>query len=257
MKVVILCGGQGTRLREETEFRPKPMVPIGGRPILWHIMKHYAHFGHKEFILCLGYKGEYIKDYFRNYQWNTNDVTIKLGESPDIKYHGKHSEDDWSVTLVDTGQSTMTGGRVKRVLDYFDDEEFLLTYGDGLSSHDINASIAYHQSRMAKVTLTAVLPEGRFGKLALEHGMVHSFHEKPEKEDSFINGGFFVCNRAIASYIDDDKSILERKPLESIAAEGKLAAYQHTGFWQCMDTYRESQLLNDLWSQGNPPWKVW
>ena len=172
MKVVILCGGQGTRLREETEFRPKPMVPIGGRPMLWHIMKLYAHFGHKEFILCLGYKGEYIKDYFRNYQWNTSDVTIRLGATPQIQYHTANSESDWSVTLVDTGDDTMTGGRVRRVLPFIDDDMFLLTYGDGVSSHNINDSIDYHLSKKAQVTLTAVHPEGRFGELAIREGMV-------------------------------------------------------------------------------------
>ncbi len=257
MKVVILCGGQGTRLREETEFRPKPMVPIGGRPILWHIMKHYAHFGHKDFILCLGYKGEYIKDYFRNYQWNTSDVTIRLGAVPEIKYHTRHDEDDWNVTLIDTGQETMTGGRVRRVMPFIEDENFLLTYGDGLSSHDVNASVAYHLEKQAQVTLTAVHPEGRFGELALSAGMVQSFHEKPEREDNFINGGFFVCHRSLADHLDGDSCILERKPLEAVAASGRLAAYQHKGFWQCMDTYRESQMLNELWSKGNAPWKVW
>lgn len=257
MKVVILCGGQGTRLREETEFRPKPMVPIGGRPILWHIMKYYAQHGHKEFILCLGYKGEYIKDYFRNYQWNTSDVTIRLGATPRIQYHTKHDEDDWTVTLVDTGQDTMTGGRVRRVLPFISDDHFLLTYGDGLSNHDINASISYHLEKKAIVTLTAVHPEGRFGELILQNGMVEAFHEKPAQEANLINGGFFVCQRSLGDFLDGDQCILERKPLESVAAAGKLAAFHHHGYWQCMDTYRESQMLNDLWAKGTAPWKTW
>ncbi|MFN0128182.1 MAG: glucose-1-phosphate cytidylyltransferase [Verrucomicrobiales bacterium] len=257
MKVVILCGGQGTRLREETEFRPKPMVPIGGRPILWHIMKSYAHHGHKEFILCLGYKGDQIKDYFRNYQWNTSDVTIRLGATPEIKYYTRHDEDDWSVTLVDTGQDTMTGGRVRRILPFIKDDHFLLTYGDGLSSHDINASIDYHLAKRALVTLTAVHPEGRFGELAINEGLIESFHEKPDREDNFINGGFFVCQKGLGDYLTGDDCILERAPLESVAREGRLGAYQHRGFWQCMDTYRESQMLNQMWDTGKAPWKQW
>src|SRR5688572_2897835 len=191
MKVVILCGGLGTRLREETEFRPKPMVPIGGRPILWHIMKSYAHYGHKEFILCLGYKGEIIKDYFRNYHWNTSNVTLKLGAKPQIKYHNQHDEEDWTVTLIDTGQATQTGGRLKRALPYIEEDTFLFTYGDGVANTDIQKTLAFHQKHKPVVTITAVQPAGRFGDLGMDGQTVTSFKEKPEKQMGFISGGFF------------------------------------------------------------------
>lgn len=257
MKVVILCGGLGTRLREETEYRPKPMVPIGGRPILWHIMKYYAHFGHKEFILCLGYKGEVIKDYFRNYQWNTSDVTLKLGSNPGIRYHNSHEEDDWEVTLLDTGQETMTGGRLKRALDYVGDETFLLTYGDGVSNVDLNGVIASHQKTGASATLTAVVPAGRFGELTFEGSLVTGFHEKPAEVDAPINGGFFVMEPSIGQEIRDDTTVLEREPLEALAKKKKLGFFRHDGFWQCMDTYREQQMLEGLWNRGDAPWMIW
>ena len=257
MKVVIFCGGLGTRLREETEFRPKPMVPIGERPILWHIMKNYAHFGHKEFILCLGYKGEVIKDYFRNYHWNTSDVTLRLGARPQIKYHNQHDEEDWSVTLIDTGQATMTGGRLKRALKFIEEDEFLVTYGDGLTNSDINASIAFHARNKKIVTITPVRPAGRFGDLAISGDMVTAFQEKAEQQPGFINGGFFVMNKRVGEYLTDDKCVLEQEPLNRLAAKGQIAAFCHTGFWQCMDTYREQQLLTNLWNSGKAPWKVW
>ncbi|NGO38569.1 glucose-1-phosphate cytidylyltransferase [Limisphaera ngatamarikiensis] len=257
MKVVIFCGGMGTRLREETEFRPKPMVPIGDRPILWHIMKLYAHYGHKEFILCLGYKGEIIKEYFRNYQWFTSDVTLRLGPRPRIKYHNQHPEEDWVVTLVDTGLHTQTGGRLKRALRFIDDDTFLCTYGDGLTDSDINASIAFHRRQKKIVTITAVRPTGRFGDLEIEGDRVVAFNEKPEKQTNYINGGFFVMDRRIEQYLTDDNCVLEREPLERLAAEGQIAAWRHDGFWQCMDTYREQQLLTQLWNSGQAPWKVW
>ena len=257
MKVVILCGGMGTRLREETEFRPKPMVPIGGRPILWHIMKHYAHHGHKDFVLCLGYKGDIIKEYFRNYHWNTSDVTLRLGRVPKITYHNHHNEEDWTVTLLDTGAQTQTGGRLKRALKFVDDDNFLFTYGDGLTDSDINASIKFHKKHGGIATLTAVLPSGRFGELALDGATITRFHEKPEKEATFINGGFYVMNRKIAKHLDNDECILERAPLEQLAKSGKLQAYRHDGFWQCMDTYREQQLLEGMWASGKAPWKIW
>jgi glucose-1-phosphate cytidylyltransferase len=257
MKVVILCGGLGTRLREETEFRPKPMVPVGERPILWHIMKTYAHYGHKEFILCLGYKGEAIKDYFRNYHWNTSDVTLRLGPKPEIKYHTKHSEEDWTVTMIDTGQNTMTGGRLKRALAYVKDLPFLLTYGDGVTDSDINASVEFHQKQGKILTMTAVQPPGRFGDLEITDGKVTAFKEKPERQAGFINGGFFVVDPRIGRYLTDDTCVLENEPLDRLASEQQLAAYQHTGFWQCMDTYREQQLLTGLWNNGQAPWKVW
>lgn len=257
MKVVILCGGLGTRLREETEFRPKPMVPVGDRPILWHIMKTYAHYGHKEFILCLGYKGEVIKDYFRNYHWNTSNVTMTLGAKPQIKYHNRHDEEDWVVTMIDTGQSTMTGGRIKRVLPYIKDTTFLLTYGDGVSNSDINASITLHQKHKKMLTVTAVQPAGRFGDLQIRNGKVTAFNEKPEKQTGHINAGFFVVDRRIENHLGDDTCVFENEPLAKLVSEKQIVAYQHSGFWQCMDTYREQQMLSQMWSSGKAPWKVW
>jgi glucose-1-phosphate cytidylyltransferase len=257
MKVVILCGGLGTRLREETEYRPKPMVPIGGRPILWHIMKTFAHYGHKDFILCLGYKGEVIKDYFRNYHWNTSDVTLRLGRTPKIVYHTTHEEEDWTVTLLDTGLETQTGGRLRRAMAHIDSPTFLFTYGDGLTDSDINKTIEFHQQHGAVATLTAVRPTGRFGELALDGQTITAFREKPAKENAFISGGYFVFNREIERYLDNDACVLERKPLEQLAREGQLKAYCHAGFWQCMDTFREQELLNKIWNSGQAPWKVW
>ena len=257
MKVVILCGGLGTRLREETEYRPKPMVPIGNRPILWHIMKIYAHYGHKEFILCLGYKGEVIKDYFRNYQWNTSDVTLRLGRSSAITYLSQHDEEDWTVTLLDTGQETQTGGRLQRALPHVGDDTFLLTYGDGLIDSDINQSIEFHRRHGALATLTAVKPSGRFGELALDGQTISAFREKPEQESAYVSAGFFVLNTAIERYLTGDACVLERGPLEQLAREGQLKAFCHSGFWQCMDTYREQELLNKRWNTGAAPWKVW
>ncbi len=258
MKVVILCGGQGTRLREETEYRPKPMVPVGGRPILWHIMKTYAHFGHREFVLCLGYKGEVIKEYFRNYHWNTSDVTLRLGRTPKITYHNQHDEEDWTVTLLDTGQETQTGGRLRRALTHIDAETFLFTYGDGLINSDINQSIEFHQQHGAVATVTAVKPTGRFGELALDGQTITTFREKPEKEAAFVSGGYFVFNRSIERYLDPrDSSVLERDPMERLTEAKQLKAYCHDGFWQCMDTYREYEMLNKMWSAGQAPWKIW
>ena len=257
MKVVILCGGLGTRLREETEFRPKPMVPIGERPILWHIMKSYAHHGFTQFVLCLGYKGETIKEYFRNYQWNTSDVTLKLGARPQIKYHNQHSEEDWTVTLVDTGQTTQTGGRLKRVLPHIDSDTFLLTYGDGVTDSNIRESVRFHRRHRSLLTITAVQPPGRFGDLVLEGDAVTGFQEKPMHGENYINGGFFVVDKRIGEYLTDDGCVLEQEPMSRLAREGKLRAYKHAGFWQCMDTYREQQLLTGLWNSGRAPWKVW
>jgi glucose-1-phosphate cytidylyltransferase len=257
MKVVILCGGLGTRLREETEFRPKPMVPIGGRPILWHIMQSYAHHGHTEFILCLGYKGEVIRDYFRNFHWNTCDLTLRLGRQPEVTYHTRHEAEDWRVTLLDTGMETQTGGRLLRALPHLDSDPFLFTYGDGLTNSDINQTIALHRQHGAIATVTAVKPTGRFGELALDGQTITAFHEKPEEETGYVSGGYFVFNRAIGDYLTGDGCVLEREPLERLAREGQLKAYRHRGFWQCMDTFREQELLNRLWGDGNAPWKVW
>ena len=260
MKVVILCGGKGTRLREETEYRPKPMVPIGGRPILWHIMKTYAHFGHKEFILCLGYKGDMIKDYFRNYLWNTCDITLKLGHASEITCHNGHDEEDWTVTLADTGEDSMTAFRVKSIQRYIPQgEPFLLTYGDGLGTIDINASIASHQASGKVCTLSAVHPAGRFGALRVEEdGEIHSFSEKPQFEDTLVNGGYMICEHRMFDYLPADPTImLERDPMDNLVRDAQLHAYRHQGFWQPMDTYQESQHLNQLWNSGAAPWKVW
>lgn len=257
MKVVILCGGLGTRLREETEFRPKPMVPVGGRPILWHIMKNYAAQGHKQFILCLGYKGEVIRDFFRNYQWNTSDVTLKLGSAPQITYHTQHDEEDWTVTLLETGEDTMTGGRLKRALPYVGEETFLFTYGDGVADVDVNAALASHRKNGSLATITAVRPAGRFGDIVIEGGRVTRFHEKPTLAASPISGGFMVLEPAIGVYLSGDHSVLETDALPKLATERKMGAYEHPGFWQCMDTFREQILLEELWKSGRAPWKNW
>ena len=260
MKVVILCGGKGTRLREETEFRPKPMVPIGDRPILWHIMKTYAHYGHKDFILCLGYKGEMIKEYFKNYQWNTCDVTLSLGRQPSVHFHNRHGEEDWNVTLADTGPNSMTAYRIRQIRHYIPKgEPFLLTYGDGVGSIDISSSIKAHQSSGKLCTLTAVHPPGRFGALSIDtKGGIHSFEEKPPQEFGYINAGFMVCNEGVFDYLPDDPTVMfENQPLQKLASDGQLHSYRHEGFWQPMDTYQESQYLNKLWQDNKAPWKVW
>jgi glucose-1-phosphate cytidylyltransferase len=260
MKVVVLCGGKGTRLREETEFRPKPMVPIGNRPILWHIMKIYAHYGHREFILCLGYKGEMIKDYFRNYLWHTCDSTLTLGRPPSVQFHNSHGEADWSVTLADTGLASMTAIRVKQIEKYLgDDREFLLTYGDGVGDIDLPATIKSHRESGKICTLTAVHPPGRFGELRLKpDGTVSAFNEKPQAEGGYINGGFMVCSRRLFDYLPDDPGMmLEQAPMQRLAEDRRLGAHFHGGFWQPMDTMQEFRLLNDLWDSGKAPWKVW
>ena len=260
MKVIILCGGKGTRLREETEYRPKPMVPIGGRPILWHIMKTYAHYGHTEFILCLGYKGDMIKDYFRNYLWNTCDITLKLGRHSEITCHNGHDEEDWTVTLADTGEDSMTAFRVKSIQRYIPQgEPFLLTYGDGLGTIDINASIASHEASSKVCTLSAVHPAGRFGALRVEEdGQIHCFLEKPQFEETLVNGGYMVCDYRVSDYLPADPDMmLEREPMDHLVRDAQLNAYRHLGFWQPMDTYQESQHLNQLWNSGAAPWKVW
>jgi glucose-1-phosphate cytidylyltransferase len=260
MKVVILCGGKGTRLREETEYRPKPMVPIGSRPILWHIMKYYAHCGHKDFVLCLGYKGDMIKDFFRNYLWNTCDVTLSLGRKPQLKLHDHHTEEDWNVTLADTGEESMTAYRVKLIQRHIPKgEPFLLTYGDGLSNIDINASIKAHKKSKKICTLSAVHPAGRFGQIQIDDsGGIHSFTEKPNMEAAYINGGYMVCDHKIFNYLPDDPNVmLERDPINNLVRDGQLNSYRHEGFWQPMDTYQESQHLNRLWAEGKAPWKIW
>jgi len=260
MKVVILCGGKGMRLREETEYRPKPMVPIGGKPILWHIMKSYAHHGHKEFILCLGYKGDMIKEFFRDYLWNTCDVTVKLGQNAAVQLHDHHDEEDWMVTLADTGEDSMTAYRVKRIKRYIPaGESFLLTYGDGLGTIDINASIASHRTSGKVCTISAVHPAGRFGSLRVEDdGRLRIFSEKPQFEEAYVNGGYMVCDYRMFDYLPNDpKVMLERKPMNDLVRDVQLSAYKHEGFWQPMDTYQEMQYLNALWAEGRAPWKVW
>lgn len=257
MKVVILCGGFGTRLREETELRPKPMVEIGGKPILWHIMKTFAHYGFKDFVLCLGYKGEVIKNYFLNYERLSNDFTIELGTG-DIEVHNQHEENGWRVTLVDTGQNAMTGARVKRVEKYITGDEFILTYGDGVIDLDINALVQSHRSSGKIGTVTGVSPRSHYGELGISNDRVVSFREKPYKQDIFISGGYFVLETDFFKYLSDDEGcVLEREPLERLAEDGELAVHTHRGFWQCMDTYRDYLYLNELWDQGNAQWKVW
>ncbi|MFH1309474.1 MAG: glucose-1-phosphate cytidylyltransferase [Candidatus Omnitrophota bacterium] len=257
VKVVILCGGLGTRLREETEIRPKPMVEIGGRPILWHIMKTYAHYGVDEFILCLGYKGDIIKEYFYNYEMLSNDFTIELG-SKDIVVYPRHSEKGWKVTLVDTGLSTMTGARVKCIEKFIDSDVFMLSYGDGVADINVTDLLNFHKKHGKIGTVTGVFPPSRYGELAIQEDHVISFSEKPENRENSINGGYFVFNREFFKYLrGDTECVLEREPLQTLAAEGQLKVYHHKGFWQCMDTYRDYTFLQDLWKKGEVPWKVW
>jgi glucose-1-phosphate cytidylyltransferase len=258
MKVVILCGGQGTRLREETEFRPKPLVEVGGRPILWHIMKHYAHYGFADFVLCLGYRGQMIKQYFLEYEAMNNDITICLGRKNHIEYHGAHQEQDYNVTLAETGLDTMTGARVKRVEQYVDGDTFLLTYGDGVCNVDIRGLVAFHRQHGKLATLTTVHPNSRFGMLQLDDAdYVRTFTEKPQA-DGWASAGFLVLDRKVFSYLSADPScVFEREPLERLAQEGQLLAYRHDGFFFAMDTYREYLYLNGLWDAGHAPWASW
>ena len=257
MKVIILCGGQGTRLREETEYRPKPLVEIGGKPILWHIMKMYAHYGFKDFVLCLGYKGNMIKEYFMNYEMLNNDFTIELG-SKKIQAHNSHSERGWKVTLAQTGETTMTGARIKKVEKYVDDDIFMLTYGDGVANIDISKLIEFHKSHGKIGTVTGVAPVSKFGELSIEKQKVIKFSEKPQIHEGIVNGGFFVFNKGFFNYLDTNEDcILEKDPLETLSRNGELMLYRHTGFWHCMDTYRDSLLLNEIWESNKPEWKVW
>lgn len=258
MKAVILCGGKGTRLREETEYRPKPMVQIGNRPILWHIMKIYAHYGFKEFVICLGYKGNMIKEYFLNYEIMNNDLTLNLGDTNQIQVHGAHQENDWQVTLVDTGENAQTGARVKRIKKYIDEDIFMLTYGDGISQINIQDLVKFHKSHNKIGTMTGVHPASRYGEISTENHLITVFNEKPQTTEGLINGGFFVFNREFFDYLDSDENcILEAEPLEKLVADEELMLYKNDGFWQCVDTYRELELVNSIWKQPNPPWKVW
>lgn len=255
MKAVILAGGLGTRISEETSIRPKPMIDIGGKPVLWHIMKIYSAHGINDFIICLGYKGYMIKEYFANYYLHMSDVTFDMSDNR-MKVH-ENKVEPWRVTLVDTGEHTMTGGRLKRIQPYLEDEDFCFTYGDGISDVNIPDLINFHRKMGGIATLTAVQPPGRFGALDLEHQRIIGFKEKPQGDGGRINGGFFVLSPVALDYIEDDKTAWESEPLENLAKEGKLSAYLHDGFWQPMDTLRDKQLLESLWNSGNPPWKIW
>lgn len=259
---MILCGGQGTRLRDVTELLPKPMVPVGPQPIVWHIMKNYAAFGVKRFILCLGYKREVFINYFMNYHARATDITIRFGQKNKITYHGTYGEEDWEVTLVDTGDKTMTGGRVTRAAKYLKDtdEDFFLTYGDAVADINISASLEKHRLGDKSLTVTAVHPAGRFGEMSIDNDKVVGFHEKPQTEDGFINGGFMVMEtQAVGKYLSPAADLVfEQKPMRKILADGEMQVYKHDGFWQCMDTQREHALLNQLWDSGNAPWaKNW
>jgi len=256
MKVVLLAGGLCTRLREETEFRPKPMVTIGGHPILWHIMKTYAHWGHREFVICLGYRGDVIRDYFLNYEVRHRDVTVTLG-SRDVQVHGAHEEAGWSVTLAETGETTLTGGRLGRVAPYLDGERFMITYGDGVADIDLGRLLDFHRGHGKLATLTAVRPSSRFGEVMIDNDMVQGFQEKPQVGGAWINGGFFVFERAVLDLIAGDEESLEQSLLTKLTAMRQLAVYQHQGFWQCMDTPREMDLLNELWRHDKAAWAVW
>ncbi len=257
MKVVILAGGFGTRISEESHLKPKPMIEIGDRPVLWHIMKIYSSFGYNDFIICLGYKGYSIKEYFAHYFLHESDITFDFINGNEKVIHN-HSAEPWKVTLVDTGLETMTGGRVRRVRDYIGNEPFMLTYGDGVSDVNINELVLYHKSHGKLATVTSIQPAGRFGALALD-GSNHicGFQEKPKGDGAWVNGGFFIMEPKVLDFIDSDDTILEREPLERLAQERQLVAYKHNGFWQPMDTLRDKNFLEDLWKSNSAPWKVW
>lgn len=256
MKVVIFCGGKGTRMREETEYRPKPLVNVGGRPIIWHIMKTYAHYGFNEFILCVGYKGEAIKDYFMNLEWKNNDFTLhfKNGEKF-IEYHTKE-EENWKVTIIDTGLETLTGGRLKRVERYIEEDTFMLTYGDGLSDVNITELIEFHKQKGKVATLTGIHPTGNFGVIESENGIAKSFKEKPKLEGT-INGGYMVLNKSIFNYMPDFDCMFEEEPLKGVSKDGELAVYEHNGFWMAIDTFKDVEKVNSMCEEGNCPWEVY
>jgi glucose-1-phosphate cytidylyltransferase len=255
MKVGILAGGAGTRLAEETQIKPKPMVEIGGQPILWHIMRHYAHYGFKDFVIALGYKGEVIKKYMVDYAALNSNLTVNLGTG-EIKMNGDYKP-DWTVDLVDTGIPTMTGGRIKRLASYMGNETFMLTWGDGVSDINLNKLLAFHKSHGKLATLTAVRPPARYGHMIFEGNQVLEFTEKPQTIEGWINGAFFVLEPEVFDYIEDDATQWEKEPLENLAKDGQLMAYRHESFWQCMDTLREKHILETLWQSGSPPWKIW
>ena len=257
MKVVLLAGGFGTRISEESQYKPKPMIEIGGKPILWHIMKWYSKFGHNDFIICCGYKQEVIKNYFANYYLYNSDVTFDFSNNGEITVHSDHTE-NWKVTVVDTGLNTLTGGRLKRIGKFLNhDEPFLMTYGDGVGDVDINAVIDFHNRSNTLATLTGVLPEGRFGVMDIKDNKILSFREKSKTDMGWINGGFMVLNPKVLDYITGDEIMFEREPLESLASDGQLSCYKHYGFWQCMDTLRDKEKLDKLLETDKAPWKVW
>lgn len=259
MKTIILCGGQGTRIRDVSVDIPKPMIRIGNYPILWHIMKGYAKWGFEDFVLCLGYQSQVIKEFFFNYNMRTSDITITLGDNPSVAYLNSQNSNKWRVTLAETGVNAMTGARVFRVRRYLDgDECFMLTYGDGVGDINIRALVDFHQAHGRVMTVTGVRPPGRFGELEIEGERIVGFNEKPQVSEGRISGGFFVCNRRLFDYLDDDEQLmLEREPMRRIVADGEMMVYRHDGFWHPMDTYRDYQFLNSLWDTGKASWKVW
>jgi glucose-1-phosphate cytidylyltransferase len=257
MKVGILAGGFGSRLAEETEIRPKPMIEIGGMPILWHIMKHYDVHGFKDFVVALGYKGEYIKRYMVEYASLSSSLSVDLRNGNVVRHADARTTPDWRVELIDTGYGTNTGGRIKRLAPYLGDETFMLTWGDGVSDVSLEKLLEYHRAHGKLVTLTAVRPPARFGALEIADGRIERFTEKPQIGEGWINGAFFVCEPSVFDYIEGDATLFEKEPLEKLASDGQLMAYQHDGFWQCMDTLRDKYLLNNLWESGKAPWKTW
>lgn len=259
MKTVILCGGYGTRIRDVADDIPKPMIPVGKLPILWHLMKYYASFGFDDFVLCLGHKGHVIKDFFLNYETSTRDVTVKLGSSDQVMFHTKHDEASWKVTLADTGTETMTGGRIAKIQKYVNDERFFLTYGDGLSNVDLDALLKFHQRQGTTATVTGVRPPGRFGELTInESGKAQQFNEKPQASEGRISGGFFVCEPTLFDHVPDQEDLVfEETPLRTLVSLGQLSVFEHDGFWQCMDTYRDWQLLTTMEKTAKAPWKIW
>jgi len=256
MKVLILAGGYGTRISEESDTKPKPMIEIGGKPILWHIMKHYSSYGYNEFVILLGYKSYVVKEYFANYYLHNSDVTIDTAKQQ-LEIHNNYSE-NWKITLIDTGLETMTGGRVKRAQQFIGNEPFHLTYGDGVSDVNLKELVEFHHKNKKKITMTAIQPDGKFGALKIEKdNRISSFLEKPKGDGAWINGGFFVCEPSVLDYIESDKTIFERDPLENLAKAGELFSFKHEGFWKCMDTLRDKNQLNEMWAEGKAPWKRW
>jgi glucose-1-phosphate cytidylyltransferase len=258
MKVVILCGGFGTRIRDVADDIPKPMIPIGNHPILWHIMKYYATYGHDRFVLCLGYKGQVIKDFFMNYEAHTRDLTVSLGGANGVEYHSKHEETNWRVTLAETGLRAMTGARIARIRQYVGDDDFMLTYGDGVGDVDLDQLLAFHRAHGKALTMTAVRPPGRFGEVVADGGRVVEFNEKPQATGGRISGGFFVATATLFDYLEQsDDCVFEREPMRRLVADEQMMVYEHDGFWQPMDTNREYELLNELYEKGDAPWIRW